>query len=71
MYTDGGPRNNTVAERMNGIIKNEMLFGKEIHGLENGMVKVSKAIYLYNNERPHLSLDYHTPEETYIMSGKI
>ena len=71
MYTDGDPRNNAVAERMNGIIKNEMLIGKEIHGLEDGMVKVAKAIYLYNNERPHLSLDYHTPEEAYHMSGEI
>jgi putative transposase len=51
---------------MNGIIKNEMLFDKEIHGLEDVMVKVAKAIYLYNNERPHLSLDYHTHEEAYI-----
>jgi transposase InsO family protein len=56
---------------MNGIIKNEMLFGKEIHGLDDGMIKVAKAIYIYNNERPHLSLDYHTPEEAYHMSGEI
>lgn len=71
MYTDGDPRNNAVAERMNGIIKNEMLCDKEIYGLDDGMIKVAKAIYLYNNERPHLSLDYHTPEEAYNMTGEI
>jgi transposase InsO family protein len=71
MYTDGDPKNNAVAERLNGIIKNEMLFNQEINGLSDGIRKVSEAIYLYNNERPHQSLDYHTPEEVYHMSGNI
>jgi len=35
------------------------------------MTKVSRAIHIYNDERPHLSLDYHTPEEAYHMSGEI
>jgi len=71
MYTDGDPRNNAVAERINGTIKNEMLCDKVIYGLDDGFIKVCRAIHIYNDERPHLSLDYHTPEEAYHMSGNI
>lgn len=51
---------NALAERINGILKNEFLVnvcntGKEL----NQMIK--ESIETYNNERPHLSLGYKIP----------
>ena len=71
MYTDGDPRNNAIAERINGTIKNEMLSGIDIEEVEAGISLMGKAIGLYNKVRPHLSLDFHTPQEAYLMEGKI
>ena len=51
---------NALAERMNGILKNEFL----IHKCNNGKeleVLVSESIDTYNNHRPHLSLNFKTP----------
>lgn len=51
---------NALAERINGILKGEFLIhqcntGKELETL------ITESIETYNNERPHLSLDYKTP----------
>ena len=52
---------NALAERINGILKQEFILYKpqNITQLKN-MVK--ESIYIYNNKRPHLSLDMKTPE---------
>ena len=66
---------NALAERMNGILKQEFLVhtcntGKELQAL------VKHAIETYNNKRPHLSLNMKTPnfihektEEDNILFG--
>ena len=55
------PYENAVAERINGILKQEFLIEKAKNRDElNKMVK--QSIYLYNNIRPHLSLNMETPE---------
>lgn len=51
---------NAIAERINGILKNEFL----IHKCNNAnelKVLIDESIYTYNNLRPHLSLNYKTP----------
>jgi transposase InsO family protein len=63
--TEGGdPRDNPVAERVNGTVKNEYLYPLQVcmSGLNQ---KVHKAMRLYNVERPHLSLNMNTPEHVY------
>ena len=61
MTESGDPRDNAIAERVNGTIKNEYLYPLRVtaNGLE---AKVRKAVLLYNTERPHLSLNMNTPE---------
>ena len=52
---------NAHAERLNGIIKNEYLelfFINSFEALQNGL---QKAVQLYNEERPHNSLEGLTP----------
>lgn len=51
---------NALAERINGILKNEFLINKcntakELEDL------IRESINIYNNKRPHLSLNYKTP----------
>ena len=51
---------NALAERINGILKGEFLFNKCNTGKELKQLIVD-SINTYNNKRPHLSLNYKTP----------
>lgn len=64
MTETGNPRDNPVAERINGIVKNEYLYPLLVtaSGLRH---RVYEAIRRYNCERPHLSLSGFTPEHVY------
>lgn len=56
------PYANAVAERINGILKQEFLL-EELNLPLSDMRKVIKDIvYKYNNLRPHYSCEYKTPE---------
>ncbi|WP_394798200.1 IS3 family transposase [Chryseobacterium indologenes] len=58
---------NALAERINGILKQEFLFCKTNNMNDlNSLVK--ESIYLYNNKRPHLSLNMETPEMAHKKS---
>ena len=63
--TDGyGCYQNAMAERINGILKNEFLLSRPADLVQTReMVKESVAIY--NHERPHLALKYKTPDEVH------
>lgn len=56
------PYQNAVAERINGILKQEFIFGVTISDLELVKILIKESIHIYNNERPHLSCGMHTPE---------
>ena len=51
---------NALAERVNGILKDEFLFVLP-DDLAQAHLLVDQAVYLYNEERPHLALNYLTP----------
>lgn len=65
MTKGGSPQENAIAERINGILKEEYgisdryITKKQCHKL------VEEVINLYNTERPHLSLGMQTPLEYY------
>lgn len=65
MTESGDPLENPVAERVNGIMKNEYLHAKGINSKREAMEYLTKAIQLYNAERPHLSIGKNTPDEVY------
>lgn len=55
---------NALAERINGILKQEFLIYKCNNGKElNQLIK--KSIETYNNKRPHLNLNMKTPNFIY------
>lgn len=56
---------NAAAERLNGILKYEYLLENTFSSPELAKKSVSEAVWLYNEERPHLSLNYKKPSEVY------
>ena len=53
---------NALAERINGILKNEYLLHKP-RDLEEARKMVAESVAIYNSRRPHLALKYKTPDE--------
>ena len=56
---------NAMAERMNGILKQEYFLNHEFRTLEQAGKAVDEAVYLYNTRRPHRSLMLRTPEQVH------
>ena len=52
---------NALAERVNGILKDEFMLGETLASYELARQMVAEAVDIYNNERPHQSLKYATP----------
>ena len=69
MTQDGDRRDNAIAERVNGILKTEWLYDDHFKGFQDAYVRVAQVINLYNNKRPHLSLNYQTPAQAYLETG--
>lgn len=55
---------NALAERVNGILKNEFLLTKP-KDIEQARQIVKESIEIYNTKRPHTALKYKTPEEVH------
>lgn len=71
MTEDGDPRQNAVAERTNGIIKNEILGKAGLGDYPEALEKVKEAIRFYNEERPHLSCGMLTPREASARTRRL
>jgi putative transposase len=52
-----------MAERINGVIKNNYLKFICIDSLAQLMTEVDRIVKLYNEERPHKTLKYKTPKQ--------
>jgi putative transposase len=58
---------NAVAERVNGILKDEFLLGERLPSFHFATQLVPSSIKTYNNLRLHLSLHYKTPAQCYAV----
>ena len=58
---------NALAERVNGILKTEFLLGQP-QNLQEAQRMVEQSVAIYNTERPHLSLQYKTPDAVHRAS---
>ncbi|MFN8415714.1 MAG: IS3 family transposase [Cytophagaceae bacterium] len=70
MTEDSDPRDNAIAERVNGILKNEYLADYKVNTLEEAKDALEQSVNKYNNERPHLSIEYLTPSIVHSTSIK-
>lgn len=62
MTENGDPLENAIAERINGIIKQEYLDGHDVKSITQARLLLKRAVALYNKERPHMSIGYLAPE---------
>ena len=62
MTENGDPLENTIAERINGILKEEYLRHYETSNLDQARTQLNHAVKLYNEQRPHFSIGLLTPE---------
>jgi len=60
---------NPVAERLNGILKNEILGKRKFASMEEAREAIARAILIYNEQRPHLSCGLQTPAEAHQTTG--
>jgi len=69
MTENGDPRENAIAERINGIIKDEFLSNVTMISLSDAKERIESVILIYNKERPHMSCDMLTPDDAHKQSG--
>jgi putative transposase len=71
MTQSGSPYENALAERVNGIIKNEFFPKKIYQNHKEAKKNITVIIRHYNEKRPHASLDYFTPDRAHEMEGEL
>lgn len=71
MTENGDPLENAVAERVNGIIKDEYLDTYDIENIKEAKELLKAVVDLYNNERPHMSIGNFTPNQIHQSTTKI
>ena len=63
MTQNGDPYENAIAERVNGILKDEFGLNERMEDLTQAQHQTNQSIHTYNHLRPHLSCHYLTPEQ--------
>lgn len=63
MTESGSPFDNAVAERLNGILKDEFGLGEKLNSIDEAKVHAEQSIEIYNLLRPHLSCQMLTPKQ--------
>jgi putative transposase len=63
MTQSGEPTDNALAERINGIFKDEFFFDQTFQSIAHAQKSFAEAVNIYNNERPHSSLGMMTPKQ--------
>ena len=69
MTEKGDPYENAVAERVNGILKNELGLGGIFSSFEEAKQATDNAVNKYNSIRPHDSCDRLTPVMAHEQTG--
>lgn len=70
MTEDYKPTDNAIAERINGIIKQEFIYRiKRFKTSEEAEEKIRRFILFYNEKRPHMSIGMKTPNSVHEQSG--
>ncbi len=70
MTQTGDPLDNALAERVNGILKDELLEEVYLY-FQQAQSAVALAISIYNYQRPHSSIDMLTPVKAHAKTGEL
>lgn len=60
---------NAMAERVNGILKQEYELDRTFRTKAQARKAFEQAVWLYNNRRPHLSLNYRFPADVHLEAA--
>ena len=71
MTDKGDPYENAIAERVNGIIKNEWLNQLRLASLDMARGTIKDIVGIYNEKRPHMSLGMMTPMQARFQAGEM
>jgi transposase InsO family protein len=71
MTQERDPSENAIAERVNGIIKDEYLFNYKCNNINDARKLLDRAVSLYNRERPHSSIGNFVPEVVHSQYHQI
>lgn len=70
MTEDYKPTDNAIAERVNGILKTEVVYREHrFKSVEDAMERISSFISFYNDQRPHGSIGYKVPSQAHMETG--
>jgi transposase InsO family protein len=68
MTENGNCYENAVAERINGILKEEFNLNATFRDLKHVRKAVEQAIKVYNAKRPNWALNLKTPDQVYLVA---
>lgn len=71
MTENGDPLENAIAERVNGILKDEYLDCYQVKNIEEAKKLLEEVVALYNEERPHMSIGNKTPVQLHLEPQSI
>jgi transposase InsO family protein len=70
MTENSDPTENAIAERVNGILKSELL-EKGYATFKEARESIDRAVSIYNHVRPHSSVDDLTPAVAHTRTGEL
>ncbi len=68
MTQSGDPLENAMAERVNGILKTELI-SNSYDDIDTASLSIAKAITIYNYRRRHSSINYQVPDDVHNQKG--
>lgn len=71
MTEHGDPLENPLAERMNGIFKDNFALDTDFDSFEQAQMQIDQAIQYYNIRLPHSSIDMLTPNQAHHHTGAL
>jgi putative transposase len=71
MTQSGSPYENALAERVNGTIKNDFFPKRVYQNHIEAKKAIDKVVQIYNQLRPHASVDYLTPDQAHEKEGEL
>jgi putative transposase len=71
MTENGDPYENAVAERVNGILKDEFGLSEQLSSHKQAQLQIDQSVFAYNHLRPHLSCSMLTPKQMHNQQSII
>ena len=70
MTEDYKPTDNAIAERVNGILKTEVIYReRRFKTIQDARERIASFISFYNDQRPHASIGMKTPSAVHTEQG--